>query len=48
MTEQLFELPESYLAIIEETEKVAQQVAPYAHRADEADHFDVAELITSS
>lgn len=40
MTEQLFELPESYLAIIEETKKVAQQVAPYAHRADEADHFD--------
>ena len=40
MTEQLFELPESYLAIIEEAKKVAQQVAPYAHHADEADHFD--------
>jgi len=40
VTEQLFELPESYLAIIEETKKVALQVAPYAHRADEADHFD--------
>ena len=40
MTEQLFELPDSYLAISEEAQKVAQQVAPYAHHADEADHFD--------
>lgn len=40
MSEELFELPQKYRTIVDEARKVAQQVAAYAPRADEADHFD--------
>lgn len=40
MSDELFELPAQYKALADEARSVAQQIAPYAERADEADHFD--------
>lgn len=40
MEQNLFELPEKYTEIAQQARATARQVIPYAHVADEADHFD--------
>lgn len=50
MSDELFELPEKYRKLAQEARAVAEQVAPLAEQADEADHFDpdVRRILTES